>query len=380
MSCDEEDPYFDPSEEVRRLFPAWRSPRHGSANPETMKNPVWDWLIRTRVNAFRANEVLNGPDPFTAGPGWCFCRYGQTSTTLSDGRVVQIGGEHEDSYDPDFCIYNDVVVRDPAGGIEIFGYPTEIFPPTDFHSATLVADRIVVIGNLGYPEQRKPQVTPIYELDLKQFSFHRIEAIGEMPGWIQRHTAELQGDGIVITSGNLDRGERGELIENVDDWALCLTTHRWERLTKRGWAQWEFTPADKKVNGLWELRSAAWQKGFEEQTGKLFNASLPEELQALSALILESREKVAARLPKVDLDSLYCPSIEHRKIEPSENEYNVYRVQIGDVVVRFVEETGPIRMIIEGHLPVDVETGLVAELQQKLGAIEGSSYLAKKRA
>jgi hypothetical protein len=32
-----------------------------------------------------------------------------------------IGGEHEDYYDPDVHIYNDVVVLGPGGEIEIYG-------------------------------------------------------------------------------------------------------------------------------------------------------------------------------------------------------------------------------------------------------------------
>ena len=38
---------------------------------------------------------------------------GRSTVWLPDGRVVLIAGEHEDSYDPDFCIYNDVVVIQP---------------------------------------------------------------------------------------------------------------------------------------------------------------------------------------------------------------------------------------------------------------------------
>ena len=45
------------------------------------------------------------------GPVWCFSRFGTSLTELPDGRFVQIGGEHEDFYDPDFCIYNDVTVQ-----------------------------------------------------------------------------------------------------------------------------------------------------------------------------------------------------------------------------------------------------------------------------
>jgi hypothetical protein len=44
------------------------------------------------------------------GPVWCSDRIFGTETTLSDGQVVQIGGEYEDEYDPDFVVYNDVIV------------------------------------------------------------------------------------------------------------------------------------------------------------------------------------------------------------------------------------------------------------------------------
>ena len=34
--------------------------------------------------------------------------------------MICIGGEHEDYYDPDFCIYNDDDVLDLDGSIEIY--------------------------------------------------------------------------------------------------------------------------------------------------------------------------------------------------------------------------------------------------------------------
>jgi hypothetical protein len=38
------------------LFREWRSPRAGAANPEILTNPVWQWLVRTRIDAYRANR------------------------------------------------------------------------------------------------------------------------------------------------------------------------------------------------------------------------------------------------------------------------------------------------------------------------------------
>jgi hypothetical protein len=102
---------------------------------------------------------------------------------------VQIGGEHEDSYDPDFCIYNDVFVHAPDGSIAILGYPESVFPPTDFHTATLLGDSIYVIGSLGYAGRRDYGSTPVYRLDTRSFRIEPVQAAGASPGWLHRHRA-----------------------------------------------------------------------------------------------------------------------------------------------------------------------------------------------
>ena len=145
------------------LFRVWRSPRLGAQNPERLTNPVWDWLVRSRISAYASSQHfgIGGSEP-----GWSFARFGQSTTTLDDGRVVYIAGEHEDHYDPDFHIYNDVVIRHPDDRIEIFGYPRDAFPPTDFHSATVAGNKIILIGNLGYPNDRRPGTTQVVSIDL----------------------------------------------------------------------------------------------------------------------------------------------------------------------------------------------------------------------
>lgn len=166
----------------RELFDRERRPRFGSANPERMQLAFWEWMIRGDESAtddessvlgplgllMREGKLKSGYGPYRArdlfkvpldredGPIWTFDRMGATRTELPDGRVVCIGGEHEDYYDPDFCIYNDVVVLGPGDEIEIYGYPKEVFPPTDFHTANIVGDRIILIGCLGYPTIADP--------------------------------------------------------------------------------------------------------------------------------------------------------------------------------------------------------------------------------
>ncbi len=134
---------------TRADFDEWRSPREGSANPTRMDNVVWNWLVKTRISAYQAAEEMQADGGREAGPTWCFDRFGQSSTLLPDGREVFIGGEHEDYYDPDFHIYNDVIVVEPGGSVSIFGYPRDVFPPTDFHTATLVGSKILSLAALA---------------------------------------------------------------------------------------------------------------------------------------------------------------------------------------------------------------------------------------
>ena len=60
---------------------------------------------------------------------------GQAHVVLPDDRNVYIAGEHEGHYDPDFYIYNDVVIVD-GDCIRILCYPESVFTLTDFHTAT----------------------------------------------------------------------------------------------------------------------------------------------------------------------------------------------------------------------------------------------------
>ena len=80
-----------------------------------------------------------------------FDRFGMSEDVLDDGRKIYIAGEHEYGYDPEFFIYNDVIVEEDDV-IIIYGYPKEIFPPTDFHSTLYDKNNncIWIVGSLGY--------------------------------------------------------------------------------------------------------------------------------------------------------------------------------------------------------------------------------------
>jgi hypothetical protein len=343
-----------------KLFSEWRSPRHGRSNPEQMNNPVWEWLIRSRWSAYRANEHFKGASPFRTGPGWCFQRFGQSSTHLPDGRVVQIAGEHEDYYDPDFFIYNDVVVRHPDGTIDIFGYPTDIFPPTDSHSATLAENRIIIIGSIGYPEQRQPGKTRVSILDVETFRINSASTSGSPPGWLHGHQASLTSDGqsILIQKGEVERAD-GNHVENIDDWLLHLNDFRWERMTERQWQQWELNRGDKKRLHLFECQMLIWDGpiGRDEASEKRKN-ELEQELGALPDLSL--------------FPLLYQPDLAHETVPDAESEYRVHRLKIDDVIVRYVEDSYSIQMTIEGDLPASTIDDLRADLLRKLSALENT--------
>jgi hypothetical protein len=297
-----------------------------------------------------------------AGPGWCFERFGQSSTTLPDGRIVLIAGEHEDHYDPDFHIYNDVVIQHPDGRLDIYGYPREVFPPTDFHTATLAGDRIILIGSLGYPDDRRPGRTQVLVLKLDDFSVQEVPTSGGAPGWIHEHRATLAEDGnsILIERGLLDRGDNvRSLVENIDDWRLHLSDWRWERLTERNWPRWEVRRADRKSNHLFEYRQARWAKEFPQFAGS------SDDFNALGEAL--------GMTPDLELFAgLFHPPIPHDMLPESEDEYGVHRIKIDDVVVRYVEKMYSIQLTIEGELPEQLQTRLSGDLLDKLTRLENA--------
>lgn len=231
---DEEGPPTElPSEEE---FLAGYRRRFGQANPERMEIPFWTRMVRSRWGAWGMAAKF-GLESIERDPVWCFTRLGTTHTLLLDRWLVSIGGEHEDWYDPDFMIYNDVIVRDFHGGVHIFGYPKDVFLPTDFHSATLVGEldfnpdfldvSIYIIGGLGYKEDREWWRTPVYELDLHTMRIKPLEFRNEEPGWIFNHEAALIEPHLIRVKGGEKINEQGEVVPNDRVFDLDLLNRCW---------------------------------------------------------------------------------------------------------------------------------------------------------
>jgi len=358
------------------LFRVWRSPRIGAQNPERLTNPVWDWFVRSRVSAYGASQRFGVGGRAFGDPGFSFARSGQSTTTLNDGRIVYIGGEHEDHYDPDFYIYNDVVIRYPDDRIETFGYPLHVFPPTDFHSATIVGDRIIVIGNLGYPQQRRPGTTQVASLDIVTLSISLIVTKGDLPGWIHDHVAATAVDGAIIVSGGrveTGRGAQLESRQNGDDWRLDLETWEWERLTNRHWREWQVSRADKRPMHLWRVRSLAQFRGV---------SWAKEHRDAMEMMIKQQAEDVQlayGAAPDLELfDRLFAPELVHAAVPDNPDEPGVHRIHVDGIVVRYVERMESVKVVAEGRLPDEVCAALVRDLQRKLASLEHTEYVVSE--
>ncbi len=204
-------------------------PRFGNSNPELMEVPFWRAMVRNGCNAYRARVQFDPHDRMNSAV-WCFDRYGMSFTKLPDGRFVQIAGEHEDYYDRDFYIYNDVIVHDSRGNFKIYGYPEDVFPPTDFHTATLVDGYIYIIGSLGYLGTRRYGETPVYRLNVKTWSLEAVQTSGDNPGWIFKHKCRLlEGGRLQVTGGTVCKRMKGNEIheENTSEFELDLRLHKW---------------------------------------------------------------------------------------------------------------------------------------------------------
>jgi hypothetical protein len=249
-------------------------------------------VIHAEHGMYIVGEGLCNDDPsvrFWSNPIWCNVRSDATETKLADGTLVQIGGEYEvsclealfectnarqDSYDPDFMIYNDVIVFHPGSNklasrcsrdFDIYGYPKDVFPPTDGHTATYVPslNAIVVIGNVSAPDVdvnlAANGTTPVYVLNASTWKMEKKATSGAGPGIIWRHVAELQ-DGVLRVTGKQSKDPysatrrkvrkdgKDEIVDseyeeawelNLDAWTWVHHALEWTTMPKkkRGWGR-----------------------------------------------------------------------------------------------------------------------------------------------
>jgi hypothetical protein len=192
--------------------------RVGTRNPERIEDLFWHFKVAQELatrgllskqqmevarQAWKQANKNKGISDGVIHPLWSFRRHGQTQTTLPDGRMLFVAGEHEDAYDR--ATFSSTMMSwcwGQDGRIEIFAYPESIFPPTDFHSATLIGAEIIMIGSLGYPGQRRYGSTQVVRLDTKTLRVSMLNTTGEAPGWTHKHEAERsESNGVSISGG-----------------------------------------------------------------------------------------------------------------------------------------------------------------------------------
>ncbi len=372
----------------RKTFEQQRSLRFGRTNPERMRLAFWEAMVQDGNGPYRLrerfeahavtyiqfmnpsktrvlfqfrkpSEVLVGLGKAlvalvkgnnrcrisAGGPIWNFDRMGQTRTKLVDGRTICVGGEHEDHYDPDFAIYNDVVVLHPDDQVEIYGYPKAVFPPTDFHTASLIGDRIIIIGGLGYLDARRPGFTPVQSLDLSTYRIEPIAATGSSPGWIFKHEAEIDpsGESITIRGGEIEFEKAGVRVhrQNIEEYRLHLADGRWEQITdRRDWRQFEIK-----------------RKAF----GMLFD--LPD---------LSNFRCGDGNLPRIWFDDeVFQPkSVPHDPILIED--LNLFALEVDQVTIRAEVDAFMVRLIVEGKLPEQTVNRAIEEIFENIETAIGA--------
>lgn len=72
------------------------------------------------------------------------------------------------------------------------------------------------------------------------------------------------------------------------------------------------------------------------------------------------------------MKNLYTPNIPHRSIPKDKEEYNVYRISIEGVIVRYVEDSRTVQVTVEGELPEETIEILKADVLRKFSLLENT--------
>lgn len=352
-----------PAANLIEEFETWCSPRLGRENPEDLTNDVWSWLIEQNLSGYEAHQVLGTKMKNKKSPCWSFNRFGQAEVELANGSKVFIAGEHEDHYDEDFFIYNDVVVQTPDNKLTIYCYPEDVFPPTDFHSATVMGDEVYIVGCLGHPESRKLGEVPIYVLDTNTYSIKCLESHGTKPDWLHDHRAELSkdGDALLIEGGKVLHKSENYIIDNIDSWRFCLKSGEWHQLTNKNWRRWILVRETEELNELFEIGQLAWA---EDYGGK---DNFAESIS----------DKMAKRGHKPDLELFkkrYFPPVKHTALPADEDDFRIHRFMIDDVSLKYVENSHAVYATVEGKLPEKTVSKIMNAGCQNLSSLEGVPY------
>lgn len=382
------------TQQVQKFLLSYQKFKHriyGKQNPTDFTNPFYQWVIKHDLNAHSIRKIIIDNDvsnnSFETLPFWSQERMGQSRTLLPDGRIILIAGEYEDYYDADFCIYNEVSVINTDGMIKVYSYPKTVFPATDFHTATLVgtADKqhIIIIGSLGYTDNRLYNHTPVYRLNIHDFTIQQVATRNSM-GWINHHHARLQDNRIIITDGQLLIDDIAPLLDNIDMWVLNLTTLIWKNVTQRhrNWQRFYVRRQDGNSLNLWEYKQLdQYLKSDNTAESSQGIAYINDQIEYYSAVIEQCTNQSANSYL---YHQLLIPPLDHRtcaheEFSASSSSSNASDNANGYDHVLFIDEIkvgyktaddSCIQVFIEGKLSEDKLELLQQNLRHKLSKLE----------
>jgi hypothetical protein len=237
-----------------------------------------------------------------------------------------------------------------------------------------VDGKIILIGNLGYPENRKTGETQILVIDPKTWDIKQQPSTGESPGWIHSHQATVDNGFITVTRGKVWTAHDTQLIENFDDWRLSLTDWTWERLTHRTVTVFEIARKDGEMIGLHEI--SMWL--IQEEIGHLPAYDMSHIDDDKLKVMLEKSMKGTEPEDLEAFKRLYKPDgIDFKPLPEPEDSLEI-RIEVEGVLVRYNDSMDYIGLTIEGDLKPELIKKLRDDLKSKLERATGKNFIVRQ--
>lgn len=335
-------------------------------SPQMNSGDIFQWRMREDFSPYQIRCHLQEMGYTIKQPIWTFLlRMGQSVTELPDGTKVSIAGEYEDYYDPDFKIYNDVMIQKMNGEIQLWHYPIEQFPPTDFHTAYYdqVTHSIFLIGNLGYPENRKEDSTQVLRLNLNTLEIEKLECFGNIPSWLHHHEMKvINQHELEFSNGHVIKNKK--YLRNLYTWRLNIRTLEWSLPKQTIFDHWTLKSEHYYGFPFFECHQLLWDE--ENITAEEFEQSKQKIINHLGYL---PNYKVYRWL--------YIP-LDDAIITQDEHEYSKYISNLYGYTLWYFENDDLMQAVFPDHIPYDFQKFLLNDLVYRLKQITGHDVIVEK--
>ncbi len=334
--------------------------------PSLNHEAIFQWRMKEDFSPYHIRQHLEKLGYTIEQPIWTFLsRMGQSKTLLPDETKVFIGGEYEDFYDPDFRVYNDIVIQKPDGEIQLWNYSLEQFPATDFHVAHYDKNShsIFLIGNLGYPETRKEGITQVLKVNLKTMNIEQLACFGKMPSWLNHHEMKvINDDELEFKNGYLIKEKK--YLRNLYTWRLSLRTLEWTFPEQTLFDHWTLKSVHLYGFPFHECHSLLWDEEYCEN----------EKFEQTKLEITEHYGK----LPNYQIyPQLFIP-FENAQISHDDGEYRKHICSSHGFNFTFFEDDDLVEVIFPDVIPEDFQQKVIDDLKMKLEKISGHHVITEK--